>query len=799
VASFLEYVPLRQQTQCPDLLISNDVLLRIRRGDSLDYSNLLCSLLRGSGYNAFVVYGVAKYAVTVNDQSNDEVDPELLEATKWPGDGEKEPVDDRSGAEDDGGPAVDDRPSAAANDDDDDIPEHYQMAKGGRSAVRRYSDYVEDVERAQRRQKERELSQLNGIQKKELLDPLKQRRVHFWVLLKGGLREIDGEDLMVEPVSGRMYPVSCPEAPFLSVESVWNDSNYWVNVEQCKGGKKRAVHEMSFDLDDTKKWEFLMDPVPADGGSNIGDSGGNPQSGDGHENENGGEQQHKERVLLPASWMAPFFVAQSHIDRPFPRQSKCVEFSKCSVTKCNRFHSANGLILKLTLFADDSQLIINEIREVFSDRKDLLTLRITKLRRTHNVIYERFAIGRCSGIKELIAVGDERRTTTFYDDSRSDGMVRRTECFGSSVTERFRERSDGVVRRTLFLEATASAADREREGKDNAVRLCLAGDANLECWLQKIEQEFENSELSNPDGGGGADVDRVRLLSIDVLRSEYALDYHYGANRILSKKCTFAKETGSVVGWNPNPLSTNPDAVALKQHFEELIVTEKNLLAEVRERERAFGQMLSRMEDERSQQNKERLIDDVYAVESAQSPSARHRLDTAQPPPLRTPPGSDSVTAAARSHSAALPRHSMLHSFLPKVTESKHGDDAAPQALSREQIDQIKEDSLRELKERLVQRLNVITKRLHREIQATEKEKARFEARSRCDGDGAGGGGAVADGVGDDEERRFRAKQKESEFRIGIIKQRLAKHEQDAISKMNRLSDLLDSHPALQY
>merc|ERR1712244_33614 len=63
----------------------------------------------------------------------------------------------------------------------------------------------------------------------------------------------------------------------------------------------------------------------------------------------------------------------------------------------------------------------------------------------------------------------------------------------------------------------------------------------------------------------------------------------------------------------------------------------------------------------------------------------------------------------------------MLNSFLlnniPKMTDG----------LNKEQIDQIKEDCLRSLKERLVQRLNIITRRLHSEIELLEKTKIKYE------------------------------------------------------------------------
>jgi len=547
------------------------------------------------------------------------------------------------------------------------------------------------------------------------------------------------------------------------------------------------------------------------------------------------------------------------VECPFPRHSVTTHFSKWSLTKCNRFHSKRGLILKLTLFRDDSKLIIDEIRERFSDRKDLLILRITKLQSARNVIYERFAIGRSSGIKELITIGQQRRITTFYDDSRSDGLVKRTEIFGLSVTEKFRDRGDGVVRRTMFLEAerereresenalgsnskhnlnqkTKTTKSRERKSaqiqnaNDEAVRfrLCLGGDPNLECSVCKIEQQYSGQHdvggIENGDKLGSGN-DSVRLLTFDILKSEYAVNYHYGSNRILSKKCSFNKETGSVVGWNPNPLSTNPDAVALKQQFEDLIVAEKNLLTEIRDRERAFGVLLSKIEDEREPNNLS-LIDDVYfAAKCRSKESQRQNADIDVIAESANGIESNIKMDAIKSvHSKSThtqsqsekSKYSMLHSFLPKSLKSISGGDSnLNQNLSREQIEQIKEDCLRSLKERLVQRLNIITKRLHSEIQNLEKEKAKFENwqnRGDHDGDddmdsdhdvnqdgiGRGVDGSDRELLNQQKESAFREKQKESEFRINIIKQRLAKHEQDAIQKMNQLSDLLDSYPPLQ-
>jgi len=654
---------------------------------------------------------------------------------------------------------------------------------------------------------------------------------------------------MVEPVSGKIYELDADSLPFVAVESVWNDRNYWVNVQGQEG-----VEAMSWDLDDATKWEFVLFP---DGQRAVSER---------RESQSEGNEAAKERVHLPAPWMAPFFLSQKQMDCPLPREAVTRHFSKCSLTQCNRFHSKRGLILKLTLFRDDSKLIIDEIRERFQDRSDLLILRITKLQSATNVIYERFAIGSgpSSGIKDLITIGQQRRITTFYADSRTDGMLRRLEVFGTSLTEHFVDRADGVEKRTLILQPVTASdhpvggdldakklkdgdddidVDEQRDGDDhdddgghgddhdvdgNAMttniamkeeavrfRLCLGGDPNLECSVLRIEQQYskrsgdgdvdgERPSISSSESRSITKRDSVRMLSIDVVHSEYAVNYHYGANRILSAKCSFNKETGSVIGWNPNPLSTNPDAAALKQQFEDLIVAEKNLLTEIRERERAFGVLLSKIEDEREPNNLS-LIEDVYFGAKCKSKEITNDdAVTSKQPKLRDS-GMEHHQNAMEQHHRENDRYSMLHSFLPKSLKS--GGDSN-QNLSREQIEQIKEDCLRSLKERLVQRLNIITKRLHSEIQSLEKEKANFENWQNRDVDSADALDrdeemdemTVADRelLGHHKESAFRAKQKESECRINIIKQRLAKHEQAAIHKMNQLSDLLDSYPPLQ-
>jgi len=791
VSQFMSYEPLKQETQFPDLLISNDILLRIRSGDCLDYSNLLCSLLRGAGYNAFIVYGVAKYHITHNDQSNDDVDAALLSTTAWPND-----RDDVLDEEED----EEDIPSATQREKTAfEIPSFYEMSAsrkngGGGDKLKnaphqRYAEYLAEKEAELAKLKQSELSKLNSIQRKELFDPLRLRRVHFWVLVKGGLRGMDAPDFkefFIEPVTGNVFDTdtAAAELPFLRIESVWNDKNYWVSVQDAN----LPIAQMSFDLGDTKSWEFVLFDE-----NKAKDKDSAESAADKDKEETEKEESEKEILHLPRSWMQPFFLSQHDMDHRFPRHSVSRHFSKCSIVYYDRFFSKNGLVLKMTLFADNTKLVMLEMRELFRDRKDLLLRRVSKMQRAddpsgHSIVLELFDIGRPSGLYKLINVSQRRRVTKFYADSRSDGMVRRTEIFGEKVVELFADRNDGIIARKIYLlparaVGAEAKSESESESESEKVKICFAGDASLEFAIERIEEHYSY-------GANAGNADNIRLLTFGIARNEYVVDFHYGANRILSKQCTFAKESGSVVGWDPNPLSAKPNTVALKRQFEKLIVAEKNLLTEIRERERTFGVLLAKIEEQRKFKGRDALKKDALT----QSKEVQRQPTTTTTSAVSTKEKPGPTVAAAAKETA---QYSMLNSFLPKSV--KQG--AAENNLNREQIDQIKEDCLRSLKERLVQRLNIITKRLHSEIQCLEKEKTKFEAWQNSAEQAAQTQTQqtqTQDLQNIEREQRFKAFKKEIEFKIKIIKQRLAKHEQSSIQKMNQLSDLLDSYPNFQ-
>jgi hypothetical protein len=80
------------------------------------------------------------------------------------------------------------------------------------------------------------------------------------LLLPGGLRdeEIVGPTF-IEPSSGISYPINQEvNSLYPGVESVWNNRNYWVNMQPR--GKGSA--DINWDLNNVRLWEHLLPGEP---------------------------------------------------------------------------------------------------------------------------------------------------------------------------------------------------------------------------------------------------------------------------------------------------------------------------------------------------------------------------------------------------------------------------------------------------------------------------------------------------------------------------------------------------------
>uniref|UniRef100_A0A3Q0RCJ8 Dynein regulatory complex subunit 7 n=1 Tax=Amphilophus citrinellus TaxID=61819 RepID=A0A3Q0RCJ8_AMPCI len=167
-------------------------------------------------------------------------------------------------------------------------------------------------------------------------------RVHCWVLVLSGSRSIQ-ENFFIDPLTGISYPTNSDK--FLGIESVWNNLNYYVNMQDCSNG----CADMMFDLDDLKTWEPLLFGAPS-------------------------KKQLIQKVLkrkdlklmgkrsnledepnvfeMPRSWVRYIAISHEAMENRFPGGEKVIRYKQAQLERFARRRRSHGLVTRLTKYKD---------------------------------------------------------------------------------------------------------------------------------------------------------------------------------------------------------------------------------------------------------------------------------------------------------------------------------------------------------------------------------------------------------------------------------------------------------------
>ncbi|KAG7254698.1 hypothetical protein CRUP_008417, partial [Coryphaenoides rupestris] len=227
VADHLVLQALDPPTEPPHYLFSPTLVLRAQRGTCFDISTLLCSLLLGAGYDAYCVSGYAVREMCLLDRSRQEC-PLLVT--------EEEVKVETPLAEEKG-------------------PVRRYAVKPPRELrsnfERRQQEQKEEEAREELRRSQQETQRLQEESERPPADPLQGQRLHCWVLVLAGNREIL-EPFFVDPLTGRSFPTT--DESFQGIESLWNPHNYWANMQDCRSG----CSDMEYDLGNSTMWETVL-------------------------------------------------------------------------------------------------------------------------------------------------------------------------------------------------------------------------------------------------------------------------------------------------------------------------------------------------------------------------------------------------------------------------------------------------------------------------------------------------------------------------------------------------------------
>lgn len=264
-------------------------------------------------------------------------------------------------------------------------------------------------------------------------DPMGRNRKHAWVFINKAKREIS-EPFFVEPSTGRKYSVE--DAPYFSIEAIFNHKNYWINMDPSRGLDEI---NLDFDQDPSGEWEYVMI-------SNEDKKGDEEEEGEEDEDDDDGEGGGGDDEVLdmPPAWSPKLNVDKEKFAELVKNGEKTVFYKKCKVEFFADCKQVDGLVKRITIYEDYKKLIVKEVRSQYKFRRDKLILR-RRFPYLFKTIEHYESSEKNNYWKKLIQVDDRYRKIYFYHHRNKDGLIYREEQIGRKTFERYKGREDKLI------------------------------------------------------------------------------------------------------------------------------------------------------------------------------------------------------------------------------------------------------------------------------------------------------------------------------------------------------------------
>ena len=809
ISHFITYEPLANPLRVPEVIPSPAVVLNWRIGDSFDMAFVLCSFLLGNGYDAYVVVGKAPRWITLRDQRRAPCPytPPRVKAD--------EPEKVEEGDEDDG---------------EDEVPSKYVASDKGVPKSKYELAMAERESKKQAAPKpDADAQDEDDEEPPPPADPLAGRRVHAWVLVRAGPREVE-DHVFVEPSTGRVMPVG--EAPYEAIDSVCSNTNCWVNMQPRTApaeGSLSGMGPIAFDLDNTDNWEYVF--IRSGGRAADADaSKEGKQEGEmdlsaalntkidlsGGDTKDEAEEDTAHILDLPPSWVPQLELEREAVEQQYVGRWRCVSLLQPPYGVCHgcvltsvfvhwlRYGPLNccvtlfrkaklelyapdthprGLVARLFKFKDYERTLLVEQVEMFQKRADKLRKRVRyPLKRR---VDEFFDSGRDHHLKRHSEVLGKWREMEFYATAHIDGLVRaprllfarcvwrvtradggatgcdacqvrRTEVIREKITEVFRGRVDHLTYRSVSLLPQGHEGSQRTGGRGKTSTKMGQFVLHVEpgdLAMRKMTQKFSRSP--------GVDADKdVAKRTYFVQDKTIREDYHYAEGRIMASSRVYHKDApdGQHVELRfVNPFADTPKPSELDADFRRVVALEKECSHDIREATRLASEILwTRAQDELA-------IDiDKTIFDAAREKSAEDASKEAE--------------EEEQKDRTAESKMDFLKPFLQKCEDPEHP--------TKEEAARADKECRKALKERLIERVNIIQRRLDEENAKLAKKQAAFQRSQR-------------EQLGEGAEEEFEQFCAEAMFKIGILEQRLQRQEETVLAKFTELEIMLKADPRL--
>mmetsp|Transcript_27648 Transcript_27648/g.69682 ORF Transcript_27648/g.69682 Transcript_27648/m.69682 type:complete len:469 (+) Transcript_27648:102-1508(+) len=446
---------------------------------------------------------------------------------------------------------------------------------------------------------------------------------------------------------------------------------------------------------------------------------------------------------LPPSWVPKLHIPRDKLDMRCPKGMKAVLYSRCQhemfalFGECGRW---DGMVEKLTIYGDDERTEVLECREKFARRKDKL-----RERRTYpmaDVTQEFFDPGSSFGLKDTTLTRGAHREVNFYHKSRLDGLSKRVEDIQQKTMEYFVGRDDRLEYRSVTYLPMEQQAEEAEETRRPGRRK-----KKNEEPLQKI-RKMTLKYGRNPEADPETDIFKKTFY---VAEERIRIIYHYHPSRITRSQRIYTNDNAHALRHitQVDPLARRPKESQLLEEYQRLVAEERECTQGIRDSEKEWKATLQvRTKEEQNIA----LVTPYYDI-------VRAKMEESD----------EEETEEVKA------QYDFLQPFMPVVIGTR--------SLHREEALEVRERCLKALKDRLIERANIIQARHEEETAALAKRQTNFQ-RDR-------------EQMSREDEEEYERQCEESMFRIHILEQRLKRHEEQALQKYYELDAKLRSDPRL--
>lgn len=454
------YEPLEHPTEFPKIIPSPSTVIKWQRGDCFDMSILLVSLLIGVGYDAYCVIGLAPKEITLKNESLME-NPYLNEGL--------EKKDSEMGIK-----KLEPENPYLIDPDLSKLP------------VSRFLTDKAEKEIRDKEEEERKANDLHDDDEPDRTedDPFTGRRLHCWVLIKKGKREMT-ENIFIEPSTGRNWPVTDPGSSYTRIYQIFNNQNFWINLYPQHNIKDLVLENM--DNGEEEEWEYVMlDTIKF---PNLEKEGGvKPTKKQTYEDLNESDssqsdQEEKEQkpkitrdlevvrntievfseiLDMPLPWPPKLYIDRESFIKGSPLGQLTKYFKRSRVDLYTKYSQVDGLSKRIVIYEDLQRTLIKEIRCLYQHRRNNLIMRRRYPKSFKTIEYyrpnDKPLISNQSNQqpwphwKEIHLIDRQERIIKYYPYRFDDGLMERREYIFKTIWDARREISVEINKTEEFYE-----------------------------------------------------------------------------------------------------------------------------------------------------------------------------------------------------------------------------------------------------------------------------------------------------------------------------------------------------------